>query len=129
MISDETGTKATVIKLMRVALLAVVVAGVAIAYRQRGRESAKNVPWLPWFLCLFLLLAAAKSAGFIGAVTAQPIDRASQTLMTIAIVALGVKTSLAGVLQCGWRPHFLLAAKTVWVAGIALIGACATAVA
>ena len=34
MISEETGTKATVIKLMRVALLAVVVVGVALAYRQ-----------------------------------------------------------------------------------------------
>ena len=48
-------------------------------------------------------------------------------VLTSARVALGVKTSLVGVSRSGWPPLALLVAETVWVAGIALIGAWANA--
>ena len=64
MLSESTGTVATIMKLLRVSLLVVVVTAVPFVYR-KDRGDAGRLPLPPWFLGVFMLLAGIQSAGWI----------------------------------------------------------------
>lgn len=123
-LSDGTGQTATVVKLMRVALLAPVVMIVAFAARRRMRGSADaggRGAWpLPGFVLVFGLLAAANSFGLIGAQLGEMLALASRALLITAIAALGMRTSLAALAGLGPRPVLLLAGQTLFLAALVL---------
>ncbi len=129
-INHETGDAATVVKLLRVAMLAVVVAVVAFAFRQQrlatalpradGRAPARQA-LLPWFLWLFIAMVAVNSAGALAPWLQQGLGSASRACLVLAIAALGMKTSFAQLARMGWRPVALIVAETLWLA--VLVGA------
>jgi uncharacterized integral membrane protein (TIGR00698 family) len=121
MLSDATGDYATIVKLLRVSLLVFVVAMVSIAYRGSSEDATTRAPVIPWFLGVFIVLAAANSAGFMVQNVAVVIESASRGLLVIAIAALGTKTSLGKLMAAGWRPMFLIVTETLWIAGFVLL--------
>lgn len=113
-ISPDTGITATYVKLLRVTLLVPVVLALAIGFRghRRGRAGIA----LPWFLVLFVALAAVNSMGWIAPDVGAVLAVVSRACLVTAIAALGVMTSFGELAELGWRPILLLAAETVFLA-------------
>ena len=129
-LGPATGDVATVVKLFRVAMLAAVVLAVSIAFRAEreaaaaaptdGAPAAPAPPLMPWFLWLFIVLVVVNSLGWLPAVVQNGLGWASRAGLVVAIVALGMKTSLGQLAEAGWRPVALIVAETVWMAGLVL---------
>jgi uncharacterized integral membrane protein (TIGR00698 family) len=98
-VSDAAGETATVVKLLRVALLPVVLLIVIASLRARPTEGAR--PGIPWFVVVFAVLVAANSIGLIPAVVAAAASETSRWMLVTAISALGVKTSLKALTEVG----------------------------
>jgi uncharacterized integral membrane protein (TIGR00698 family) len=122
-----TGDYATIVKLFRVSMLAVVVVIVSAAF-QGAREQAnlaaegKQAPQalVPWFLWMFVAMVAINSMGWIAADAQQALNALSRGCLVVAIAALGIKTSFMQLARAGWRPFALLAIETVWMAALVL---------
>lgn len=114
MISPETGDVATYVKLLRVAMLLLVVPAVALAVT-RGQAGGGRAR-LPGFLVGFALLVAANSFGLLPAPAVAVASDVSRACLVIAIAALGMKTAFKSLAQAGWRPVAAMALETVWLA-------------
>jgi uncharacterized integral membrane protein (TIGR00698 family) len=113
---------AVMTKLLRVAMLLPAVLFI-VWWVTRGGEAAGNArPRPPFFLFGFLALAALNSLGLFaweiraGVSLRDVATVASAILITVAIAALGIKTSLASLVAIGPRPVALLVTQTVFVA-------------
>ncbi len=98
-VSDEAGEIATIVKLLRVALLPVVLVIVIACLRSRPTEGAR--PTVPWFVIAFVALVAANSVDLIPSLVAESASAASRWMLVTAIAALGVKTSLKAMTEVG----------------------------
>lgn len=120
----ETGDVAIVVKLMRVSLLAFVVAIVAFVFR--GRHDTPGAvagaqTWLssvPWFLWMFIGMVALNSTGIIGPALQEALGSLSRVLLLLAIAALGIKTSFAQLVRVGWIPVLLIVGETLWLGAL-----------
>lgn len=135
-LGPATGDIATIVKLFRVAMLAVVVVVVSMAFkaeRERDRDRVQNAvatdpaatatarqSLVPWFLWLFAALVAVNSAGALAAPLQQGLSGLSRACLVVAIAALGMKTSFMQLAQAGWRPILLIAVETAWMAALVL---------
>ena len=115
-ISDEAGVIATFVKMLRVALLPVVMIIVMLSFR--GAQNQKVT--LPWFLVMFIALAVLANTGLIPQAVSDLIKEASRWFLVIAISALGMKTNLATIV--GVKPSYgaILVIETLFLLGIAL---------
>jgi uncharacterized integral membrane protein (TIGR00698 family) len=116
-ISPEAGDAATLVKLLRVAMLvpAVLVAGI-VARRHGPAEGGKRAPLLPGFVIVFVLLVALGSLVEIPAVVRDAGIALSGWSLVAAMAAIGVKTRLGDVLALGWKPVLLMIAETLFIA-------------
>lgn len=118
-VSPEVGETATLVKLIRVTMLAPVVLVFSIATRnvpRQGMAAGKRPPLLPGFVVAFLLLAAANSFGFIPPAVSNAGMEASRWALLAGIVAVGMKTSLRRVLEVGGDAVTLIVAETAFIA-------------
>lgn len=122
MISPEVGDGATFVKLLRVAMLLPVVLVFSMLFRIGGSDRGARPPLLPGFLVGFALLVVINSFGIIPKVAVDVFSGLSRWCLVVAIAALGVKTSLQQLASLGWRPVLMLAADTVFLAGLILGG-------
>lgn len=124
MLGPETTDAATVVKLLRVAMLAPVAMAVAWAYRVRlaAPEGQQRPPLLPWFLLVFLLLVSLASMGPIGPDWTQAASAASRWALLLAIAAAGIKTNFADLLRIGLTPVLMLLCETLFIALFVLAG-------
>jgi uncharacterized integral membrane protein (TIGR00698 family) len=122
MISPVTGDIATVVKLLRVALLVPAVVVVAWLFRRQhaGGERGR-IPVVPGFLVAFMALVAINSCGVIPAAVTAGMNDLSRSCLVIAIAALGVKTSLQKLAKVGWRPIVMLVGETVFLAVLVMV--------
>ncbi|MFZ5959363.1 YeiH family protein [Pseudomonas knackmussii] len=112
----ETGDVATVVKLMRVAMLLPVILCAAMITRAQGVEpGTKRPPLLPWFAVGFVILAALNSTGVIPEVVQQTGGKLSQWCLVIAIAALGMKTQLRELAAVGIKPILLMVGETTFL--------------
>lgn len=127
-IDTATGDYATIVKLFRVSMLAVVVVVVSALFkaeRERaerewqaagGTGVVKQQPLVPWFLWVFLALVVVNSVGWLPTEVAQGVSAFSRLCLVVAIAALGLKTSFEQLAKAGWQPITLLLIETVWMA-------------
>ncbi len=124
-IDPPTGDVATIVKLFRVTLLTVVVAGVSLAFRaervaalqaQADGHAAGRPALLPWFLWLFIAMVALNSGGAFSTALQQALNVGSRACLVLAIAALGMKTSFRQLARMGWAPVVLIVAETLWLA-------------
>lgn len=120
-ISQEAGDAATIVKLMRVAMLMPLLLVVALWWRQPAQRGVRGAPLLPWFAVAFALLVALNSAVTVPREWQAAASTASQACLVVAIAAVGLKTSLRDVAQVGWRPAAVIVGATVWLALIAAL--------
>ncbi|MFD3188738.1 YeiH family protein [Sedimentitalea sp. HM32M-2] len=127
-VSEETGETATLVKLIRVTMLAPVVLVFSLlirAYSDDARladSEGKSPPLVPFFVLMFLLLAAINSFGLIPSVIQSLLGDLSRWALLISIAAVGMKTSLRTILDVGGQAIILIVAETVFIAGFILYG-------
>ena len=126
-LGPEAGDYATIVKLFRVALLAVVVVVVSAAFKQAREQAAlaarhppARQPLVPWFLWMFVAVVAVNSMGWLPAPAQQALAWSSRACLVVAIAALGMKTSFTQLARAGWRPFVLLLVETLWMAALVL---------
>ncbi len=123
-ISTETGDTATLVKLIRVAMLApiVLIAALVIRKGQAPVGDGAKPPILPGFVIGFLVLAGLSSVGVIPAWLTEFLSQASRWLLLTAIAAVGMKTNLKQVLSIGGSAIALIVAETLFIACLILTG-------
>lgn len=118
-ISPEAGDTGTVVKLMRVAMLAPVIVAVGLYTHKRGGEGERP-PILPLFVVAFLALVVANSLLPVPTLVQDAGNIASRWCLVAAIAALGMKTKLGEIVEIGWKPVLLMVVETVIIAALAL---------
>lgn len=100
-VSLEAGDTATIVKLLRVAMLPIVLTVVILALRFGSVETSGGRPQLPSFVVAFAVFAALNSIGVVPAAVNEAASTLSRALLVTAIAALGIKTSLKAMTQVG----------------------------
>jgi uncharacterized integral membrane protein (TIGR00698 family) len=125
-VSEQTGETATLVKLIRVTMLAPVVLVFSLTIRSFGpvdREAGgTRPPLIPFFVVMFLVLGAANSIGLIPAAAGVALGDLSRWALLVSIAAVGMKTSLKTILDVGGQAIVLIIAETVFIAAFILIG-------
>lgn len=126
-LGDAHGEAASLVKMVRVAFLlplGLFLAGV-VARRNGGGGRRRLV--VPWFVVGFAAVAVVDACGVVPAPLAGALRTVGTWAMTVAMAALGLKSSLRDLLTGGWRPIAAAAATTAVVSGLAFALAPATA--
>ncbi len=117
-ISDEAGDVATVVKMLRVALLApVVFAASLIIARYASLQSGTRPPLLPGFVVAFLAIATLNSTTALPPELLSLAEMASKWMLLVAVAAVGMKTSLTQITRVGSDAIVLIVAETIFLAG------------
>lgn len=119
-ISPEAGDTATVVKLMRVAMLAPVIVAVGLYTHSKGSGEGERPPILPLFVAAFLVLVIVNSLLPIPAAVQEAGSTASRWCLVAAIAALGMKTRLGEIAEIGWKPVLLMVIETIFIAAVAM---------
>ncbi|HEX7606450.1 MAG TPA: putative sulfate exporter family transporter [Usitatibacter sp.] len=119
-LSQETGDTATIVKLLRVAMLLPVCLAIGLALHVRGAAAAHAAPVLPWFAVVFAAFVAVTSIGWIPAPAIEAGSVVSRWCLVTAIAAIGMKTSLKSLVDMGFRSVMLVLAETVFLALLVL---------
>ena len=120
--SPETGDVATVVKLLRVAMLLPVIVITVISYRKSGTEpGAKRPPLLPGFAVGFTVLVALNSFNMVPVAVAAFGSDVSRWCLVAAVAALGTKTRLRELASIGFKPVALMVGETVFLALLVLL--------
>lgn len=123
-VSPEAGEAATLVKLIRVTMLAPVVLIYSLATRNIGghEDASSRPPLLPGFVIAFLILAALNSFGLIPAAVSEAGSTVSRWALLAGIVSVGMKTALRRVLDVGGDAVALVVAETMFIAVFILVG-------
>ncbi|TDL76559.1 putative sulfate exporter family transporter [Palleronia sediminis] len=116
-ISDEAGETATLVKLLRVAMLAPVVILAALVLRsgETAPEGARP-PLVPGFVLAFVALATLNTVLPLPEAVQRLAQDGSGWLLLVAIAAVGLRTRPAEILKVGRPAAALLLAETVFMA-------------
>ncbi|MEX3010446.1 YeiH family protein [Hoeflea sp. TYP-13] len=124
-VSEQTGEVATVVKLIRVAMLTPVVLVISFlvrSYAERGRADGNQPPVLPLFVLSFIIFAVLNSLGLVPPIAASAMTSLSRWALLISIAAVGMKTSLGRLMDVGGQAIILIIAETVFIAAFVLVG-------
>jgi len=123
---QQTGDAATVIKLMRVAMLVPVIVVAAWLSRmahvsadsETGSQdsSGRRPPLLPWFAVVFVLLVLVNSLLGLPEIIVGAGNNLSRIFLVGAMAAIGMKTHLKDIRSVGWKPVFLMVLETLVLA-------------
>jgi uncharacterized integral membrane protein (TIGR00698 family) len=117
-ISEEAGETATLVKLVRVTLLAPVVLVFSLALRNvaPAEPGAKRPPLVPAFVLGFIALAAINSTGLVPAALSGLLVDVSRWALLFGIAAVGMKTSMKSIRDVGSTAIVLIVAETIFIA-------------
>ncbi|MBO1518973.1 putative sulfate exporter family transporter [Oceanisphaera sp. DM8] len=116
MISEDTGSVATLVKLLRVAMLVPAVVMFIFLFRKsRAEGSNGKVPMLPGFLVAFIVIVLINSLGWIPTMATEMATDLSRWCLVAAIAGLGIKTSFQKLAVVGWKPVILMVAETIFL--------------
>ncbi len=121
--SQVTGEIATVVKLVRVSMLAPVVLLIVLFVHRRFGASAstgEKPSLLPGFVLGFIALALIRSTGLLPPALVEFINDISGWALLVAIAAVGMRTSLQKIMQVGGQAIVLIVAETIFIAGLIL---------
>ncbi|MGW8949020.1 putative sulfate exporter family transporter [Streptomyces sp. NPDC055709] len=126
--ADALG-EAVLVKLMRVALLAPLVAAVVVSVRRRGRgaPSAGRPPLVPLFVVGFLALVALRTTGLLPAPALAAAGTAQELLLAAALFGLGSAVHLPSLTRTGTRVAVVGLTAWVLIATVSYAGVLLTA--
>lgn len=116
--SRETGDVATLVKLLRVAMLVPVIFVTSLVLRMQRSEGGAKVPLLPGFIVAFVVLVGINSTGWVPADVSRFASELSRWCLVVAIAAIGIKTQLKDVATVGLRPVVLMVVETLFLLGL-----------
>ena len=120
-ISPEAGDIATLVKLMRVAMLLPVILVASMITRATGEaEGGERPPLLPWFAVAFAVLVAINSTGVIPKPVQTFGSDVSRWFLVASIAGIGMKTQLKELVTVGIKPVALMLGETVFLAALAI---------
>ncbi|MGW7519263.1 YeiH family protein [Streptomyces sp. NPDC054796] len=134
--------QAVLVKLMRVALLAPLVAAVALSVRNRHRDrhaqahpaasgtgttGAKRPPLVPLFVLGFLAMVALRTTGLLPGAALDAAQFAQELLLAAALFGLGSAVHLPSLARTGGRVAALGLCSWVVIAGVSYTGVLLTA--
>jgi uncharacterized integral membrane protein (TIGR00698 family) len=120
--SPEARDVATVVKLVRNALMGPLIVLIAVWWRREGAAGSDTVrrgllSSIPLFVLGFVALAALRSLGAIGQAEASALDAMARALILVALAGVGVSTRISQVRAVGLTPLCVgLGAATVLAA-------------
>lgn len=100
---------ATVVKLIRNALMAPLLLLIATVWAARSHEAIGPTRRglrraVPWFVLGFLALAALRTIGLIDPEEATALDVVARTLILVALAAVGMSIHVGELRETSWRP-------------------------
>ncbi len=119
-LSQETGDTATIVKLLRVAMLLPACLAIGLALHVRGATAAHAAPILPWFAVAFAVLVGITSLGWIPGSVIDAGSLISRWCLVTAIAAIGMKTSLKSLVDMGLKPVMLIVSETLFLAAMVI---------
>ncbi len=124
-VSQLSGEVATLVKLSRVALIGPVVLLCAVFYRRDSAEGGEGRPgwwrYLPWFMALFVVLAAVRTLGLLPDAAAWGMREISRGLTLLAMAGLGFGVEVAAVRQVGPRVGLAVVASLLGMVTLTLL--------
>jgi uncharacterized integral membrane protein (TIGR00698 family) len=122
-LSPETGDAATLVKLLRVAMLLPVIMVAAMITRARSKgngTTGPRPPLLPGFALGFAALVALNSTGWVPQAVSMLGNDVSRWCLVAAIAGIGMKTQLQELATVGFKPVALMIGETVFLALLVL---------
>lgn len=126
-LSPETGDVATLVKLLRVAMLLPVIVVAAMITRARSQgdgATGPRPPLLPGFALGFAALVAINSTGWVPQAISMLGHEVSRWCLVAAIAGIGMKTQLQELATVGFKPVALMIGETVFLALLVLALMC-----
>lgn len=119
-ISPEAGDTATIVKLLRVAMLLPVILVAGQITRSAAAPGTSRPPVLPWFVVAFTALVIFNSLVAVPKVVTDFGNELSRWCLVTSIAAIGMKTQLGEIVKVGLKPVILMAVETTLLAGAVL---------
>ncbi|MFI9150449.1 YeiH family protein [Streptomyces sp. NPDC053367] len=126
---DAALGEAVLVKLMRVALLAPLVAAVALSARHRslaaagpGEPGRKRAPLVPLFIVGFLAAVTLRSTGLLPGPALEAAHTGQELLLAAALFGLGSAVDLPSLTRTGARTALLGLTAWLVVAGVSYAG-------
>lgn len=123
LMSTNTGDTATIVKLIRVAMLVPVIVFTAFVTRQHAENegTSERPQFLPLFAVVFFILAAFNSMAWVPEFVVHAGDTVSRWCLLSAIVGLGMKTRIKELATVGVKPVLLMLGETLFLALMVLL--------
>jgi uncharacterized membrane protein YadS len=116
-VSEHAGDVATYVKLLRVAMLPVVVIVIALSQRRSANAGSS----FPWFALVFAALLVLNSMGLIPPGLRAILEVISRWFLIAAISAFGMKTSIKAMADLGARHLIVVVGETVFLVTLAIL--------
>jgi uncharacterized integral membrane protein (TIGR00698 family) len=120
-ISTPTGDAATLVKLMRVAMLLPVIVVATLFTRDRSAPAGERPPLLPGFALAFAALVVVNSLGWVPPAVQSAGSDVSRWCLLAAIAGIGLKTQMRELVKVGWRPVLLMVGETLFLAALVIL--------
>jgi uncharacterized integral membrane protein (TIGR00698 family) len=117
----EAGDAATIVKLIRVLMLAPLL--LVLGWSRRGKDDAARASrriGVPGFVLGFIAMVLVNSVVTLPPVVTDSAAKLTLGLLTVSLAAIGLMTSFAHVLRRGVKPLAVAAAATLFIASVCL---------
>ena len=122
--SPLTGDVATLVKLVRVAMLVPVIVFAVMCTRAltdgNAGAAGPRPPLLPWFAVAFAILVMINSTGWLPQALTGSGAEFSRWCLVAAIAGIGMKTQPKDLAAVGLKPVLLMLGETAFLAGLVL---------
>ena len=117
-VGPETAKTAVIVKMIRVMMIApfLLVLGFWLAKTSKNvvnKQKAKIV--IPWFAVFFMVVAGFNSFNFLPLHVVNDINSIDTFLLTMAMTALGMETSIDKFKKAGMKPLYLASILFIWL--------------
>jgi uncharacterized integral membrane protein (TIGR00698 family) len=120
MVSEQSGDVATLVKLMRVAMLVPIIFLVMLFVKNNSSDPDLKQT-IPFFLVGFIILMLAANLLAIPSMVVEQMIDVSRWCLLVAIAALGMKTSLKQLAEVGPKAISLIMIETLFLAILVLL--------
>lgn len=117
-LGSEVAQSAVIVKMIRVMLLApfLVILGFWLVKTSHAvTQKQKNKITIPWFAVFFIVVAGFNSFNFVPQSVIIKINAIDTFLLTMAMIALGMETSIDKFKNVGMKPIYLAAILFLWL--------------
>lgn len=119
-ISPEAGDTATIVKLLRVAMLLPVILVAGQITRRQAAPGTTRPPLLPWFVAAFIALVVLNSVVAMPKAVTDSANDLSRWCLVTSLSAIGMKTQLGDIVKVGLKPVVLMLIETALLAAMVL---------